>query len=198
MHGTWASSATLLAIKDFGEFLVNTGSAVTEVGGQGCYDDLEAAFAMIDLTYASADMATLEETFHLCSPLTVGNVIEGSIFFAAFALLVGQLLRLTHFYGIQQMCTSMEEAENEMVGLAEFIHNVFPDCIAVDAFATMEVYLDIEWDSPSTDFGMRQVTYQLCREFGWFRSSNHLNHPFGDRFPVELFETQCSFLFGDM
>eukprot|EP00095_Tigriopus_kingsejongensis_P004313 maker-scaffold562_size136394-snap-gene-0.8 protein:Tk04313 transcript:maker-scaffold562_size136394-snap-gene-0.8-mRNA-1 annotation:"hypothetical protein BRAFLDRAFT_284130" len=51
------------------------------------------------------------------------------------------------------------------------------------------------WDSVA-GAGGRPWLYQTCTEFGWYQSSDQPGHPFGNHFPVEFLEKQCTDIFG--
>lgn len=196
VDGVWVSHAAVHARKDFGEYLVNIGNSIRSIGGQQCYTDLEAAFTRMGALHDMGAYSTLEENFSLCSGFTGTDRYEEAIFFAYHALFLSEILRYSHVYGIDVLCGTLDNAEDKMLGLATFFGLMEVPCLDLDAFAQLEIFRNEEWDSNSTEFGLRQISYQFCREFGWFRSSSYADQPFGSRFPVEIFEEECGFLFG--
>lgn len=196
VDGVWASSASLHARKDFGEYLVNIGDSIRKVSGEHCYQRTQLAFDNMGALYDQGEYERLEEIFYLCHPITPNDHVVEAQLFAFYALAVSEILRYAHSYGVQLMCEFMEENEDPMLGLAEFAQLVFPTCIPLDGARGIDIYLDESWELSELTLGGRQLAYQYCREFGWFRSSSYINQPFGSRFPVELFQDQCAQVFG--
>lgn len=196
VDGVWASSASLHARKDFGEYLVNIGEAIRSIGGDHCYQRTEQAFANMGTLYDEGNYETLEAHFDMCQPFTPNDPIEEAEFFAYHALALSQILRYAHAFGIETLCVYLDEYADPMEGLVAFLKLILPGCVPLDSYSQIEVYMDIEWDSVASELGARQLAYQYCREFGWFRTASYLNQPFGHRFPVELFQEQCRMVFG--
>lgn len=195
VDGVWAAAATVSARMDFGESLVLIGASIRQVGGQECYERTEMAFTQMEWLYYGNLHNMIEEKFNICEPFT-GARNEVAIFFSTYALAFVQILRTTHTYGIDLYCQYMDEAEDEIGGFASFIQLIVPDCVSLDYDAQVEAVQDVSWDNVHNYVGARQLSYQQCREFGWFSSSSYLNQPFGSRFPVQLFQQMCIDLFG--
>lgn len=196
VDGVWASSASLLARKDFGEYMANIGIAIRQVGGDRCYQDIEEAFGNMGTLYDNGDYATLEEHFYLCQPFSQSDPIEEAAFFAYYSQVLSEILRYSHALGIETLCDYLDGHEDPMVGVANFIKLVLPVCVPLNVYEQIEMYQNVDWDTEATELGLRQLSYQYCREFGWFRSSSYDNQPFGNRFPVENFHDACQLLYG--
>lgn len=194
--GVWAASATVLARKDYGEFMVNVGKVIRKIGGDECYDRTETVFKRMDQYYSTGQYAILDEKFNLCVPLNPSNPIEGGVLFATYALVLGSALRYSHAVGIAQYCQMLMDSEDELTGFAQYVNTALVACLDVNAVANFEQFRNVDWDAITNEVGQRQLTYQLCRELGWFRSSTYDNQPFGNRFPIDLFHQQCQFIFG--
>jgi len=65
-------------------------------------------------------------------------------------------------------------------------------CLTIDY--NQGLFAEVSWNK--TVPWARLWRYQTCTEFGYFRSSNSPDQPFGNFFPVELFSQQCVDLFG--
>lgn len=197
--GLWASAAPVLAVKDNGEYLVNVADDIREIGGDLCYQNTQAAFNSMEFNYNTGNFAELQEKFHVCDPFTPGDAVEGAVFFANYARTMGTLIRYTHRAGVEVLCDYYETHDQPMDALADFF-NIFyeGECVPISGYSQLELFGNVEWDSVSHVDGMRQFTYQNCREHGWFISSSVGQHPFGNRFPIELFQQQCQMIFGDV
>lgn len=199
VDGVWASSASLVAQKDYSVYLTHVAEDIRVIGGAECYHQTELAFERMEYLYSRGDFAPIEAAFNLCSPFTPGDPIEGAVFFAAYAMGIGATIRYTHRVGVESLCRYYENHEDPMVALGSFANstNIY-NCVPLDAYSQLTIFQNVTWESTAHDYGMRQLTYQNCRELGWYVSSSGADHPFGKRFPIELFQQQCYYLFGPM
>lgn len=69
------------------------------------------------------------------------------------------------------------------------------ECIDIDYQVAIEAERDPSWDSPVVQFGLRQYTYQLCTQFGWYHSSNSNFQPYGSSFPSAFRHQACGDVF---
>ena len=96
------------------------------------------------------------------------------------------------------LCAYYDNHDDPMRALASFIQGFLDVCIPI-VVDTEALGLDeIGWDAETNYYGLRQISYQYCRELGWYMSSSAPNHPFGNRFPIEFFQQTCVELFGRM
>lgn len=196
VDGVWASSASLHARKDFGEYLVTIGNSIRKVGGDKCYQDTEQAFKNMATLYDQGNFEALERLFSVCQSITPNDPVVEAQFFSYHALALSEILRFAHSFGVETLCNFLDEYEDPMEGLASFIKLVIPTCATLEGYSQMYMYMDEAWDTGATELGVRQLLYQYCREFGWFRASSYINQPFGNRFHIDLFQEQCAMLFG--
>lgn len=72
-------------------------------------------------------------------------------------------------------------------------------CIDFSFDNDVELHRNISWDSLAVRNNNRQWFYQICTQFGWFRTTaDSLFQPFGSSIPIEYFVRFCSDVFGDM
>lgn len=198
IDGVWASSAPLVAQKDYSVFLTNVAEDIRVIGGAECYRQTELAFAQMESLYSTGNYNALEEAFNICGPFTPGDQIEGAVFFAAYALTLGTLIRYSHRVGVETLCDYYDNHDDPMVALGSFLNVFLVDCAPIDSYSQLTIFQNSTWESTAHHMGMRQITYQYCRELGWYVSSSGADHPFGNRFPIELFQQQCYYIFGPM
>lgn len=196
VDGVWASSATILAMKDNSLFLTNVAEDIRIIGGEECYQKTEQAFERMEALYAAGNYVVLEEAFNLCSSFSPRDDSEAFAFFYTYVLTLGSVVRYSHRAGVEVMCNYLDTYENPMIGFASFIVGMLPDCVQINYHDLLDDIRDSRWESEALVMGMTQITYQYCREVGWFVSSSGENHPFGNRFPIERFQQQCENLFG--
>lgn len=68
-------------------------------------------------------------------------------------------------------------------------------CIDIDYQVAVEAERETNWDSDTVGFGLRQYTYQLCTQLGWYHSSNSNFQPFGSSFSADFRHTTCADIF---
>ncbi|GAB0098733.1 thymus-specific serine protease [Sergentomyia squamirostris] len=202
VHAAWSSSAKLNALLNFGEFHTNTAQTIRIYGGQICYDRMANAFSMLEDIWVAEDLEKLVEVFKLC-PMDPGDVeiipieLASGFFFGTLATAIGIYVSVAHAPAITSFCGYLERGENDMYGLADWIYYAIYNaqgCLPASVDDLLYVYMDPDWYSPGSIVGGRQQVWQMCTEFGWFRSSNASDHPFGDRFPYDMFFQQCNFI----
>lgn len=199
VQGLWASSATILAEKDNSQYLTNVAEDIRIIGGESCYSHVETAFDQMENLYSSGNYQPLEEAFNLCSSFTPGDEREAFNFFYSHILALGSIIRYSHRLGVEYMCENLDNYEDKMVALAEFISIILPDCVYINDSSMMEQIQNVYWNNTLVENGLRQMGYQNCREVGWYHiTSENGDHPFGNRLTMEVFYQQCLDLFGPM
>lgn len=196
--GVWASSPPLPSIVDFDQFKAATGLAFRTVGGDVCYNALEAGFDTMHELWDAGELETLTEAFFICDPLEEEDAPH---FFSLMAELYSVLPQFEFEEFIQATCDHIIAGESSIESIAYILNNFIDidggQCIDIDYDSIIEAERQTEWDSPAVEVGYRQWTYQLCSQIGWFHTSGAEDQPFGDRFPVELYHAGCQAVFGD-
>lgn len=94
-----------------------------------------------------------------------------------------------------------EEHESDAAAIAAVIIYLIDElgddeeCIDIDYEAAIEAERETDWEDPLPAFGLRQWTYQVCSELGWYHSSNSDFQPYGSSFPSEFRHTACADIF---
>lgn len=111
-------------------------------------------------------------------------------------------------YGdIPNLCSSLFEnaGESDLQAYARwFVLTVFgenpaaDDCVDFRFENQVEIHRNISWDSFPAGRGYRQWFFQLCSEFGWFRTTASPYQPFGSRVTLDFYLTFCNEVYGDM
>lgn len=70
-------------------------------------------------------------------------------------------------------------------------------CLVVDYEAFIRYESQIEANTTFAYSGIRQTTYQLCTQLGWFSTSESPDQPFGSFFPLAFYTNICVRLFGE-
>lgn len=195
IDGVWATSPSLLGIRDMGEYLVVLGESIRKVGGDDCYKDLEQAYAYMASFYDQGYLSTLEELFNTCEPFTPNYPEHEHTFYEQIMMGLTGYFRNGHTTAIQNFCDHLSEADDPMTGYANFRRErLTSDCLVIDTQRHLTPSLSELWE---TEGAIRLYMYRACTTFGWMRATTRANQPFGNRLPVEAFDVQCQFLFGD-
>ncbi|KAJ6641397.1 Thymus-specific serine protease [Pseudolycoriella hygida] len=196
--GVWASSAPLPSVVDFDQFKVATGAAFRTVGGDSCYNALEAGFGRMHELFDAGEFDILTETFHLCDPLEPEDAAH---FFSLMAEIYAILPQFEFEEFIASTCDVIVDGEGSIESIAYILENfidvVGGQCLDIDYDSIIDAERQTEWDSPAVVVGYRQWTYQLCSQIGWFHTSGSPDQPFGDRFPADLYHAGCQAVFGE-
>lgn len=76
VKGAWASSAPLQAKVNYFEYTETVAKVIRKIGGEDCYNNVEAAFEAIDDLITNDDMDTLKELFKLCDTFNTTNIYD--------------------------------------------------------------------------------------------------------------------------
>lgn len=200
-NAAWASGAPTLSVLNLQEYKEVAGAVYRRAGGNECYDRLDRGFAEMEEMAANGQLAELSAMFRLCNPLEGQNDIAN--FFYVISEFYSILVQLSDYIPIQEVCeliTSSEEA-TDAEGVAKIVADLLDDAeqclpLSYDGFILADSETDL--DAPSVVYGIRQITYQTCVQFGWHHTSDGANHPFGNSFPMLHFTNICEAIFGDV
>lgn len=200
-NGAWASGAPVLSVINFEEYKEVAGAVYRRAGGNECYDRLDRGFAEMEAMAANGQLAELGEMFHLCFPLEGENDI--STFFYAISEFYSILVQLSDYIPIEEVCeliTSSEQA-TDAEGVAKIVADLLEEadmCLPLSYDNFIEADSQTDLDAPSVVYGIRQITYQTCVQFGWHHTSDGAHHPFGNSFSLEYFTNICTAVFGNV
>ncbi|XP_055686871.1 thymus-specific serine protease-like [Lutzomyia longipalpis] len=196
VDGVWSSSARMYTMADFDAFGTNTAISIRIYGGMTCYYNLAAAFSEMENLFANGEYEVLRDGLQLCdTERGIEGDYAGNLLFAQVAAAVGTSIQAFHSVAFTNLCGDLANGTTYFQGLANWVTNrVFPEmgCIMIDYEQFLEFLRVDDWEADSVVWGTRQMMYQACTEFGWYRTSSGPDHPFGDRFPIDFFFTQCN------
>ncbi|XP_037040838.1 putative serine protease K12H4.7 isoform X2 [Bradysia coprophila] len=196
VRGVWASSAPLPSIVDFDQYKVAIGAAFRRLGGDSCYNALEAGFSSTLEMIEAEEWEELSEYFRLCWDLGPDDVPH---FFGIMGEFYGLLPITATEASIRGTCALLQGPGHPVANVAAILNFFFaPDeCLVIDHAYIIEAERQIEWDAPAVVVGDRQWSYQMCSSIGWFHTSGAFpDQPFGDAFPVEIYHETCEEIFG--
>lgn len=70
-------------------------------------------------------------------------------------------------------------------------------CLTVDYEEFIRLENEVELNATLSYVGIRQVTYQLCTQLGWFSTSESDQQPFGSFYPLSFYTEICTRIFGE-
>lgn len=71
------------------------------------------------------------------------------------------------------------------------------NCLPVDYEAFIQFESETELPADEDYAPLRQTTYLMCTQLGWFQTSEAANQPFGSRFPLRFYTEVCERVFGE-
>jgi len=200
--GAWASSAPVLAVYDHFQYKELSGAVYRHVGGNTCYNHIEQGFAEVEAMVFAGRHADVSELFHLCN--VFDDELDVQLFFSLISEVFSLLAQFDQIANVQGVCNLLDAGhESDAHAIAAVIVYLIDEigedgqCIDIDYQVAIEAERQTSWDSDTADFGLRQYTYQLCTQLGWYHSSNSNFQPYGSSFPAEFRHIACGDVFDD-
>ncbi|XP_069178530.1 putative serine protease K12H4.7 [Procambarus clarkii] len=211
VHGAVATSAPILAQVNFLEYLEVVRDSLATYG-EVCNSEIKEAHRQLHtLLQDNTGWNSITEEFRLCTPLDGTNELDVANLFSLLTENVEGVVQYNKdnraFEGAKDTNITIDTVCGMMTDQA--IGDPIARYAAVNAMM-LDVYeeecLDHTYDSMINELratswenntsGGRTWTYQTCTEFGFYQSSDSLNQPFGNEFPIEFFTKQCEDIFG--
>lgn len=76
VKGAWASSAPLHAKLNYFEYTETVGKSIRKIGGDECYNNIEAIFGALEDLLNSNDFDTLKALFKICDSFDMDNTLD--------------------------------------------------------------------------------------------------------------------------
>ncbi|XP_075144690.1 putative serine protease F56F10.1 [Haematobia irritans] len=194
--GCWASSAPLLAKKDFVEYKEITGESLRLLGGESCYDRIQKAVAELESMISNNRSAEMKRLLKICDNFNESSDMDVWTLFSQISDIFAGIVQNHSNNTIQKACNNIMEGDDNVSGLLNFLAPYFKSNKNCTEFSYDEMVK--AYNYTSYDKGMyRQWFYQTCNEYGWYQSSGSKNQPFGSKFPAKLYTQLCYDEFGD-
>ncbi|KAJ0395688.1 hypothetical protein ATCC90586_007927 [Pythium insidiosum] len=184
--GTVASSAPLLAKRDFAEYMEVVGDGLRYFGGGDCYDRVEESIKALRelMDGGRGGRAQVDALFEPCYAMT--NEFDDSVFESS---VMGAFQDVAQYNGLRNgsmtltdVCAHFTAIENgkPLERLASFLKRTrSKPCLDSkfegEANATVNVLRETAFDGESSS---RQWFYQTCNEFGYFQTTTSRHSPF--------------------
>ncbi|KAJ8736096.1 hypothetical protein PYW08_006752 [Mythimna loreyi] len=187
-----ASSAPVLAMKDFYEYLENVADDFEQHGTPGCYDRITEVFNRYEKLFKTDEgIIQLKEEEEICDSTDMSKSENMQLFF----------LDKTSAFMYEAQYGSPKSIKNFCEDIMETFHvNSTKDddvdlwsknnhCFNYDFDEMVEAMRDIDWAT--------SWTYQTCTEFGYFQTGSSNKQPFTKNVQVELFYSLCTKSYGE-
>ncbi|XP_050069701.1 putative serine protease K12H4.7 [Anopheles maculipalpis] len=203
IDGAWGAGATVLASFDFQEHAADIGQIIRRFGGNECYNLLWVAFRTAQYLIDAGKEDTVTTLLNTCEPIEQGNLLDVETLFFHLKLAIQEaMLAVQTTDKIRDVCEAMINSTEETAlhDLAAWLNEYYANlnCNPFDFDTNMEAGLVLQPGAPENAIlGLRQTQYQACTEFGWFRTTDLDEQPFGDRVTMHFFLSACRALFGE-
>ncbi|XP_055610772.1 putative serine protease K12H4.7 [Uranotaenia lowii] len=205
VRGAWASSGQLEARLNFKEYAVEVGQLVRDFGNDDCYSQLWRGFRTAENLMDAGFTEVVTNMFRTCEPVDGDDALEVESFFWNLKESIQTIMLVeqnSQYTGFNSTCAWLErnDASTDLQDLADWMEYFysFYECMPFDFEASTEFARDIDRDDITNYYlGIRQRSYQLCTEFGWFLTADADEQPFGQTVSPYYFHNFCRAVFGD-
>ncbi|CAH0695464.1 unnamed protein product [Spodoptera exigua] len=185
-----ASSAPVLAKKNFYEYLERVNYDFEQYGSDGCTKRIKQVFQRYEeLFKTTSGIAQLMEEEEICKDVDMTKPENKQIFFLDKASYFMYEAQYGNVDTINHFCEDVKKTFHINSRMED---NVFmskeENCFNYDFDEMIEQMRNIDW--------AMSWTYQTCTEFGYFPTTDSENQPFNN-VPVELFYLMCRKAFGE-
>ncbi|XP_026730263.1 putative serine protease K12H4.7 [Trichoplusia ni] len=185
VDAAYASSAPLLAKKDFSEHFEVITKIVKTYVSQDCVDQISAFFKFVQESLQTSEgIAAVKKKFNICPQTDMTVLVNQQILF----------WRLTERYIFEINMSSYERIK--ALCQNPILTSPLPLGTKNDTICFEPDYKRVLRDLHQTDSWL--WLYQMCTEFGFFRTTTSRNQMFGNNtLPLEFYLKACKAVFGD-
>uniref|UniRef100_A0A1I8JVX9 Prolylcarboxypeptidase n=1 Tax=Anopheles quadriannulatus TaxID=34691 RepID=A0A1I8JVX9_ANOQN len=204
IDGAWVSSATVRATVNFEEFTEDFGNTIRIKGSDECYNSIFRAFHTAENLLDAGRTDIVSSMFNTCDPIDAENSLQVELFLHLMTLSL-ELSMFDDFNieNVQRVCNVLtdEQYETPMEALAAYLKDRYSeirDCFDLSFENFISILGNVSVDAPqNAEFGLRQLNYHICTEFGFFQTAKSRDQPFGSKVTYDLFLAECSAVFGE-
>uniref|UniRef100_A0A2H1W1T1 SFRICE_017256 n=1 Tax=Spodoptera frugiperda TaxID=7108 RepID=A0A2H1W1T1_SPOFR len=185
-----ASSAPVLAKKNFHEYLERVNYDFEQYGPDGCISRIREVFQRYDeLFKTSSGIAQLMEEEEICKDVDMTKPENKQMFFLDKA---SNFMFEAQYGNVDSIKYFCEDVKKTFHVNSRMEDNVFlskeENCFNYDFDEMIEHMRNIDW--------AMSWTYQTCTEFGYFPTTDSKNQPFNN-VPEEFFYLMCTKAYGE-
>lgn len=201
--GAWASSAPTFALVDYIQYKEVVGASIHHAGGRACYLGFKSVFSQTEELITTGQSERFRQLFQLCSSIDINNKMDVALVFGLMTDAVSALVQYHEPGTIETFCDNLfnvteensTDVERFSVWFKNFIFGDSEECLE-NYEISVEFMRNTSWDSIVASAPGKQWIYQTCAEFGWYRTTDSNNQPFGSSVPVAFYIQLCTDIFG--
>ncbi|KAM3967868.1 putative serine protease K12H4.7 [Aphomia sociella] len=184
-----ASSAPVLAKKDFYEYLEKVSEDLEEHGSPGCLDKVTEKFQRYEDLFQSEDgIELLKKEENICASNDLHKQENRQLFFLDKASDFMYLAQYGNPDAIHRYCQNQKFYFPIEPDESNIVWDKKNNCFDYDFDEMIEAMKKIDW--------LLSWCYQTCTEFSYFQTTNSDNQPFTRNVPINLYYSMCTKLFG--
>ncbi|XP_058116412.1 putative serine protease K12H4.7 [Anopheles ziemanni] len=204
IDGAWVSSATVRATVNFNEFVEDVGNTIRIKGSTECHNAIFRAFHTAENLLDAGRSDIVSSMFNTCDDIDAENSLQVELFLHLMVL----SLELSMFddydlENFERVCDQLtdDQYETPMEALAAFLKNRYVeirDCFDLSFENFISILGETDINAPQNlEYGLRQLNYHVCTEFGYFQTAQSPYQPFGSKVGYDLFLQECAAVFGE-
>lgn len=184
-----ASSAPVLAKKDFYEYLEVVSADFEEYGSDGCWDRISQMFSEYERYFKSdKGIEIIKEEENICDSCDMTTSENQELFFLEKASEFMYRAQYGNPKVIREYCDSNFTSSFRKLSGSNLLWNERSECYSYDFDDMITSIRRIDW--------YVAWIYQTCTEFSYFQSGTSSNQPFTNNISLDLYYRMCSKLFG--
>ncbi|XP_072936930.1 putative serine protease K12H4.7 [Epargyreus clarus] len=189
-----ASSAPVLAKRDFYEYLEVVSKDYEQYGTSGCLENIRNQFQRYELLFQTEEgVKQLKQENNICDRSDITKPENKHLFFLTKASNFSYTVQYATPAKIQNHCSSINGTKDTL-GLPNDDQNYQSkkqNCEYYNFNNTVQAYHKEENDQAYC------WTYQSCTEFGYYQTATSDNQLFTNNIPAEFYDKLCMSLFGE-
>lgn len=184
-----ASSAPVLAKKDFYEYLEVVSADFEEYGPEGCWDRIAQMFSEYERYFKSdRGVQIIKEEENICDNCDMNKKENQQLFFLEKASEFMYRAQYGNPDVIRKYCESNFTSNFRRLRNRNLLWNERSECYSYDFDDMISGIKRIDW--------YVAWIYQTCTEFSYFQTGSSDNQPFTRNIPIDLYYRMCTKLFG--
>ncbi|KAJ2950873.1 hypothetical protein O0L34_g5233 [Tuta absoluta] len=170
----WASSAPVLAKKDFVEYLEQVGEDFMKYGGEQCYEKITQIFSRYhELLQTNEGIKQLKQEQNICEETDMTQPLNQAYFFNSKIMLFMGAAQSGNLAEIKQLCNDINFEETVVKTDYQCVNYIFSGLQNILSH-------HIPW------------VYQICTEFGYFQTTDSNKQPFSNDLILRFYTELCS------
>ncbi|XP_062554900.1 putative serine protease K12H4.7 [Armigeres subalbatus] len=203
VEGAWVSSGQIEARFNFKEYAIEIGELIRDHGSNECYSQIWRAFRTAENLVDVGLAPIVEDLFNTCEPIDAETMLDvETFFFHVKTALQAVILDEQDTETTTELCEQLasNNGTTDLHIIADWVLDFydFLECMPFDFKAAIDAHQYVDPEAPANAlYGLRQRTYQLCTEFGWFLTADADDQPFGYRVTMYFFLNVCRAVYGE-